>query len=351
MPRNGKLIRIALMLAAAATLGALVVTSAGAASAKRTSGTLNGAGSTFVAPLVQQWIGPVKSKLGITLNYSPVGSGAGIAAITGRTVDFGASDAPLQPDQFSACKGCIQIPWALASTSVFYNLSSAGNFLHMSGQVLAKIYLGQITKWDDPAIKALNPGKNLPNSSITVVHRSDGSGTSYNFTDYLSSVSKTWKNQVGKGTAVSWPTGIGAPHSSGVAAVVKQTPGAIGYAETSYPAKNHLTIFKLRNRSGNYVVPKLKGTLAAAELDTHPAKDGSLSIVNPPKSKKYKNAYPIATYTYVIVAKASKNAGALKQLIGWAIAKGQKYGPKEFFQPLPTAVAAFDKNALKKIHS
>ncbi len=351
MPRNGKLVRMTLVAAAAAAVAALAVATAGAASAKSTGASINGAGSTFVAPLVQAWVSPVKSARGITLNYSAIGSGGGIAAITGRTVDFGASDAPLSPDQFGACKGCIQIPWALASTSVFYNLSSGGNFLHMSGPVLAKIYLGKITKWNDPAIKKLNKGRNLPSTTITVVHRSDGSGTTYNFTDYLSHVSGTWKSQVGTGTAVDWPTGVGAPHSSGVAAVVKQTPGAIGYAETSYPVKNHLTYFRMRNRSGNFVLPKLKGTLAAALLDTHPAKDGSLSIVNPPRSKKYRNAYPISTYTYVIVAKSSPNAAGLKQLVGWAITTGQKYGPRLFFQPLPAPVVEFDKKQIKKIHS
>jgi phosphate transport system substrate-binding protein len=349
MPKNGMLIRITLALAAAALVTALAVATAGAAPARTRSATLDGAGSTFVAPLVNSWIAPVKSALGVTLNYSAVGSGAGIAAITGRTVDFGASDAPLSPDQFSACKGCIQIPWALASTAVFYNLHGATNFLHMSGPVLANIYLGKIKTWDDRAIKKLNPGKNLPNTPITVVHRSDGSGTTYNFTDYLSSVSKTWANQVGKGTAVSWPTGVGAPHSSGVAAVVAQTNGAIGYAESSYPKTRHLTIFRIRNRAGNFVKPFLPSTRAAALLDTHPAKDGSLSIVNPPKSKKYRNAYPISTYTYVIVAKASKQGPALKQLIRWAITKGQTYGPTKFFVPIPAPVVTFDKKQLGKI--
>jgi phosphate transport system substrate-binding protein len=356
MPRNGKLVRITLALVAAALLGALAVTSAGAASTRRTGDTLNGAGSTFVAPLVQAWVGAVKSARGITLNYSAVGSGAGIQAITGRTVDFGASDAPLTPDQFSACRGCIQIPWALASTSLFYNLpgfgpASNGHFMRMSGAVLAKIYLGKITKWNDPALKKLNPSQHLPDTTITVVHRSDGSGTTYNFTDYLSHVSRTWRNKVGKGTAVNWPAGVGAPHSSGVAAVVEQTPGAIGYAETAYPVKNHLTYFRMQNRAGHFVLPKLQGTLAAAELDTHPAKDGSLSIVNPPKSKKYKNAYPISTYTYILLAKKSTQAAALKQLVNWAVTRGQKYGPAQFFVPLPASVAKFDKQAINKIHS
>jgi phosphate transport system substrate-binding protein len=350
MPRNGKLVRIALAAAAAAAIAVVAVITASTASAKSNAATLNGAGSTFVAPLVQSWEAPYKSASGATLNYSAVGSGAGIAAITGRTVDFGASDAPLTRDQFSACKGCMQIPWALASTAVFYNLQGAGNFLHMSGPVLAKIYLGKIKRWNDPAIRKLNPGKNLPSTAITVVHRSDGSGTTYNFTDFLSSVSYTWNTTVGRGTAVSWPTGVGAPHSSGVAAVVKQTNGAIGYAETAYPKRNNLTFFRIQNRSGNFVQPYLPSTLAAALLDTHPAKDGSLHIVNPPKSKKYRNAYPIATYTYIIVANASKQAAALKQLIGWAITKGQPYGPKNYFVPLPAPVVKFDKKQLAKIH-
>ena len=351
MPRNGKLVPVSLVVAAAAAIAVVVVVASGTASAGTTGATLNGAGSTFVAPLVQAWVAPVQSARGIRLNYSAVGSGAGIAAVTGRTVDFGASDAPLTPDQFTACKGCMQIPWALASTSVFYNLPGGDNFLHMSGPVLARIYLGQITNWDDPALRKLNPGKNLPNEQITTVHRSDGSGTTYNFTDYLSHVSSTWSSRVGRGTAVSWPTGTGAPHSSGVANVVKQTPGAIGYAETSYPVHNHLTYFRMRNRSGNFVRPTLSGVKAAAQLDTHPAKNGSLSIVNPPKSKKYRNAYPISTYTYILVAKSSKQPAALEQLIGWAITKGQAYGPNLFFSPLPGPVVKFDRKSLRKIHS
>ena len=356
MPRNGKLVRIALAVAAVAAVAALAVsvTTAGAAPAKSSDSTVNGTGSTFVAPLVNAWIPQVKTALGMTLNYSALGSGAGIAAITARTADFGASDAPLTPDQFSACKNCIQIPWALASTSVFYNLTgfgpgANGHFLRMSGSVLAKIYMGKITEWDDPALQKINKGIKLPNTKITVVHRSDGSGTTYNFTDYLSSVSGAWKSQVGKGTAVQWPTGIGAPHSSGVAAVVKQTQGAIGYAETSYPVKNHLTYFRMQNRSRRYVLPRLTGIAAAALLDTHPAKDGSLSIVNPPKSKKYKNAYPISTYTYIIVAKQSKQGPALQQLVKWAITKGQASGPKLFFVPLPKPVVKFDQKSVKKI--
>jgi phosphate transport system substrate-binding protein len=220
----------------------------------------------------------------------------------------------------------------------------------MTGPVLAKIYLGKITKWNDRAIKKLNPGRNLPNEAITVVHRADSSGTSYNFTDYLSHVSAAWRNGPGTGTAVSWPTGIGVPKSGGVAGAVRTTAGAIGYVDVDYAVVNHLGFFKMKNRTGNYVLPKLKGIRAAAQLDTHPAKDGSLSIVNPPKSKKYRYAYPIATYTYVDVQKHSPKAAALKQLLNWAISKGQAYGKKLFFARLPGAVVKFDKGQIAKIH-
>jgi phosphate ABC transporter phosphate-binding protein len=350
MPRNGKLVRITFALAVAGLVAALVVVMAGTASAKSSSGTVNGAGSTFVAPLVTKWMSPVQSQLGITLNYNAVGSGGGVSAITNKQADFGASDAPLS--QFNpTCNSCVQIPWALAGTAVIYRLSG-NQHLKMTGAVLAQIYLGKITKWNAPAIKKLNKGANLPSTSITVVHRSDSSGTTFNFTDYLSHVSHTWKSQVGTGTAVNWPTGEGEGHSSGVAGAVKSTEGAIGYVDVDYAIVNHLGIMKMKNRSGNYVLPRAKGIKAAAALDTHPKKDGSLSIVNPPASKKYRNAYPICTYTYVDVQKSSgANAGNIKKLIGWAITKGQSYGPPIVFEPLPKPVVTFDKKQIKKIHS
>jgi phosphate transport system substrate-binding protein len=351
MPRNGKLVSISLVTAAAAAVAVVAVITAGTASARSSSGTLKGAGSSFVAPLVSKWVTPVQQQLGLSLNYNPVGSGGGVSAITNKQVDFGASDAPLS--QFNpTCTSCVQIPWALAATAVIYNLG--GNLLHlkMTGPVLAKIYLGKITKWDDPAIKKLNSGAALPSKSITVVHRSDSSGTTFNFTDYLSHVSPSWKSKVGIGTSVSWPTGEGGNHSSGVAAAVRSTPGAIGYTDVDYALVNHLGFMKVKNRSGNFVLPRAKGIIAAAALDTHPAKDGSLSIVNPPKSRKYRNAYPISTYTYVDVQKSSgANAANLKKLIGWAITKGQTYGPPIVFEPIPKPVVTFDKNQLKKIHS
>ncbi len=351
MPKSGSFIRTTLALGLAGLVAAIAVSAAAAAPARKTATTISGAGSTFVAPLIAQWIPAVGSAYGYNLQYSAIGSGGGIASITARDVDFGASDAPLSPDQFSACNGCIQIPWALAATSVFYNIPGAKNLLKLDGSTLAKIYLGQITNWNDPAIAKMNPGANLPNLAITVAHRSDGSGTTYNFADYLSSVSSAWKKQVGLGTSLNWPTGVGGKGSSGVAAIVKQTPGAIGYADVAYALANHLSYFKMKNRSGVYTVPALRNILQAASLQTTPAKDGSLSIVNPPKAKKYKNAYPISTYTYVIVPKTTSKAKDLKIFISWAVTHGQTFGPKLVFQPLPLAIVKFDEKSIKQIHS
>ena len=349
MPRNGKLVRIALVAGAAALVAALAVATAGTASARSSSASVNGAGSTFVAPLVTKWQAPVQQQLGINLNYSPVGSGGGVSAITNKQADFGASDAPLS--QFNpTCSSCVQIPWALAATGVIYNLSGLQH-LHMTGSVLAQIYRGKVTNWSSPAIKTINKGKNLPDRAITVVHRSDSSGTTYNFTDFLSHVSSAWRSRVGTGTSVLWPTGEGEKGSSAVAGAVRTTPGAIGYVDAYYAVHNHLGLFVLKNRSGKFVQPRAKGILAAAQLDTHPKKNGSLSIVNPPQSKKYKDAYPICTYTYVDVQKSSANAANIKKLLTWAITKGQSYGPALIFEPLPKPVVAFDKKQIKKIHS
>ena len=350
MPRNGKLVRISLVIAAVGALAALAVMTAGAASAKSTANNVTGAGSTFVAPLVTNWQGPVQQQLGIQLSYNAIGSTGGVTAITNKQVDIGASDAPLS--QFNpTCTTCVQIPWALAATAVDYNLSG-NQHLKMTGSVLAQIYLGKITKWNAPAIQKLNKGRKLPSTAITVVHRSDGSGTTYNFTDYLSAVSKTWKSQVGRGTSVAWPVGEGEPKNAGVAGAVRTTDGAIGYTDVYYAIHNGLGYMKVKNRAGKFVLPRAPGIIAAAALDTHPAKDGSLSIVNPPAKYKYRYAYPICTYTYADVQKSSgANAANIKKLLSWAVTKGQKYGPPLIFEPIAKAIVTFDKKQIKKIHS
>jgi len=350
MPKSGTFIRTLIAVAAAAILAVVAAGTAGAAPAKTSGTTLSGAGSTFVSPLVSQWIPAIGSAYGYELQYSPIGSGGGIAAITARTVDFGATDAPLTPDQFNACNGCVQIPWALSATSIFYNLEGVKNLLHMDGPTLAKIYLGEITQWDDPAIKALNKGVNLPSTKIATVHRSDNSGTTYNFTDYLQTVSATWKSKLGRGVAVNWPVGTGGRGSAGVAAAVSQTPGAIGYADVAFALKNHLKFFAMKNRSGRFATPGLKGILAAATSDQKPEPaTNELSIVNPPK--KFPLAYPIATYTYVVVPTKSSKAADLRKFLFWAVTKGQTFGPRLLFQPIPKSVLVVAEKTISKIQS
>jgi phosphate transport system substrate-binding protein len=350
MPKSGNFTtRITATALAAAALMGLVATAAGASPAKRTGTTLSGAGSTFVQPLVSQWITPLGSAYGYELQYSGVGSGAGVAAVTARTVDFGATDAPLTADQFSACNGCLQIPWALGATSVLYNLPGVKNLLHMDGPTLANIFMGKITTWDDAAIKKLNPGVSLPSTKIAIAHRSDNSGTTFNFTDFLSSASPSWKSSIGSGVAVNWPVGSGGRGSSGVAAIVSSTPGAIGYADIAYALANHLHYFAMKNRSGKYATPGLRGMLAAATSDQKPDANNAYSIVNPPA--KFPLAYPIATYTYVVVPQQSAKAADLKKFLFWAVTKGQTYGPKLLFQPIPKPVLVLAEKTIQKIHS
>jgi phosphate transport system substrate-binding protein len=331
---------------AAAIAAASLVFGASFAVASSTGGSLKGAGSTFVFPLVSQWQANYKNA---QITYGSVGSGAGIAAITGRTVDFGASDAPLTKDQASACKGCQQIPWALSSTSIPYHVPGVAYGLKLTGKILANIYLGHITKWNAGAIKKINPGVSLPDLKITPVYRSDGSGTSWNFTDYLSRVSPEWKSKVGVGTQPSFPTGIGGKGSSGLAGVVSRTDGAIGYVDEAYSLKNGFKVAKIQNRAGRFQLPGLRGIKAAAATITRVPKSGELSIVDPPKSQKL--AYPICTFTYVIAPLKSNKAATLKQFISWAITGGQKYAAPLQFYPLPKLVVTADRAFVRKIHS
>jgi len=341
--------KLGLTVLLALALTAVVVGAAGASTSRQSATTITGAGSSFVSPLVAQWVAPVGAAYGYNLQYSAVGSGAGVAAITARTVDFGASDAPLTSDQFAACNGCAQIPWALGATSVMYNLPGVPNLLKMDGPTLANIFLGKITSWNDPAIAKLNPGVNLPSTKISIAHRSDNSGTTFNFTDYLSSVSPAWKSQVGSGVAVNWPVGSGGKGSAGEAALVTQTVGSIGYVDIYFAIHNHLSYFRMKNRSGKYATPGLRGMLAAAQSDQKPDANNALSIVNPPA--KYPNAYPISTFTYVIVPLQSSKAPDLKKFLFWAVTKGQTYGPKLLFAPLPKSVLVVAEKTIAKIHS
>ena len=321
----------------------------GTTSSSGGSKVLVGAGSTFVYPLVSQWIADYAKSAGVTVTYGAVGSGAGIAAITDRSVDFGASDAPLAPDQATACKGCLEIPWALGGTSVAYHLKGAPEHLRLNGTVLAAIYLGTITHWNDPAIAKLNPGAALPATKIQPVFRSDASGTSYNFTDYLSHVSADFKSKVGTSTQPSFPTGQGAKGSSGVAGIVSSVDGAIGYVDVAYAIASHFSYAAMQNAAKAYTLPDVASCRVAAAAAQSPKPNAAISIVEPPASAA--KAYPICTFTYVIVPKQSSKATTLKAFLNYAVTTGQQAGPKYLFAPLPPAVVSADKQAIAEITS
>jgi phosphate transport system substrate-binding protein len=338
---------LAALLAVLIVTGTALTAWTSLAGASRNAGSLTGAGSTFVFPLVSKW-GTVYK--GSQVSYSAIGSGGGIAAITARTVDFGASDAPLTTDQFSACKGCVQIPWAFSATSIPYNVSGVGYGLKLTGPILANIYLGKITKWNDSRIKAINPKVKLPSEKITPIFRSDGSGTTYNFTDYLSHVSKGWKSKIGKGTQVNFPTGVGARGSSGVAGALGRTPGGITYVDVAYSLKNKFKIAAMKNRAGKFQLPGIKQIqAAAASLTKVTNKQNAYTVVDPnPRAPK---AYPICTFTWVIVPLKTSKAPQLKTFIDWALTKGQSYGPSLLFVALPTPVKKAARTTLARIHT
>jgi phosphate transport system substrate-binding protein len=311
------------------------------------SSTLNGAGSTLVYPLISQWEPDYATKASVTITYGAIGSGGGIAAITARTVDFGASDAPLSSDQATACKGCVQIPWALAATVVTYHVSGVPDKLKLDGPTVAKMFMGDIKTWDDPAIKALNPGVNLPSTKVTPIYRTDGSGDSFVFTSYLSAISPDWKSKVGASTQPSFPTGTGAEKNSGVAAAVASTDGSIGYVGISYIAADSLDQAVLKNAAGQFPVAGLASISAAAKAVTTIQPDGSIPLVNPPASAS--GAYPMSTYTYAIVPKNSPKASTLKAFFTYAIGDGQSFGPDLGFPALPAAVVTHDKQVIAGI--
>jgi phosphate transport system substrate-binding protein len=331
--------------------GALLLAGCGGSSSSSSSstggGVLVGAGSTFVFPLVAKWI-PDYSKLhGVTITYGPIGSGGGIQQITNRTVDFGASDAPLTPDQADACKGCLQIPWALAGTSIAYNLSGTPKHLRLTGQVIADMFLGKIKKWNDPVITKLNPGAKLPAVAVTPIYRTDSSGTTYNVTDYLSRVSSEWKSKVGTGTAVNFPTGAGGKGSSGVAAALSRAQGGITYIDVAYSIENGFSYAALQNKAGKYTLPDRAAVAAAAATVTTVPPDNAVSIVDPPASAP--TAYPLSTFTYAVVPQKSGKADLIKPFLTYAIGPGQKFAADLEFAQLPPKILAADKETIGRI--
>lgn len=300
--------------------------------------TLNGAGATFPAPLYTKWFSDYnKLHPNERFNYQAIGSGGGIQQVTKGTVDFGASDAPMTDAQLQKAPNTLHFPTVMGAVVVTFNLPGITS-LKLTPETLSGLFMGKIAKWNDPALAKDNPGVKLPDQAVAVVHRSDGSGTTNIFTDYLSKVSPEWKSKVGVGTAVKWPTGLGAKGNDGVTGLVKQTPGAVGYVELAYANQNKLPLSELKNADGVFVKPSIETTSAAAEGITMPD-DFRVSITN----AKGKSSYPMASFTYLLVQKeqpdASKGA-ALVNFIHWAIHDGQKAAAPLDYAPLPQAVVA-----------
>ena len=323
--------RILILSLVALVAGALL----GPASNAMAAGSIVGAGSTLLAPLEAYWAADYHNKTGTSVTYGAVGSGAGIAQISARTVDFGASDAPMTPAQAAGCNNCVQIPWALTATGIAFHLDGVRS-LKLSGPVIALIYRGQIKKWNDSRIKKLNRGVRLPGTAITPVFRSDGSGDTFAFTDFLSSVSSQWRKNFGRATAVSFPVGVGGRGNDGVTALVASTNGAIGYISASYIIAHALKVAALENAAGKFVYPNLSNISAAASVVKSVPANNEMHIVNPPK--RLKTAYPLSTFTYVIVPHNSSKKSLLSSWIRYAMNGGQKFGAALDFAPIPKVV-------------
>jgi len=304
---------------------------------------LTGAGATFPYPIYSKWFSDYAAKAGVRINYQSIGSGGGIRQLSEQTVDFGASDAPMSDAELAKAKGgkVLHFPMVLGAVVVTYNLPTVQKSLKLSGAVLADIFLGKITKWNDPRIAALNAGVALPAKDILVVHRSDGSGTTFIFTDFLTKVSPAWSGRPGNGKEVQWPVGLGGKGNEGVAGQVRQIAGAIGYVELAYARQNKLAYAELQNAAGAYVAPTIEAiTEAASAAASKLGKDTDyrVSIVNAPGKK----AYPISSFTWLLVYEKMADAAKAKKLaefMKYAFTDGQKSAPALDYAPLPNNVA------------
>ena len=311
--------------------------------------TLNGAGATFPNPIYSKWFAEYhKQHPEVEINYQPIGSGGGIRQVTSGTVDFGATDGPMSDEQIKSSKVPLQhIPTVMGSVVPAYNIPGVKEDLKFTPDVLANIFLGKITTWNDPAIQKLNPDVKLPNQNINVVHRSDGSGTTYVFTDYLSKVSPEWKNGPGKGTSVKWPVGIGGKGNEGVAGTIRAVDGTIGYVELIYALQNKITFGSVKNAAGSFVKADLQNTSAAANGVKIPD-DYRVSITNSPN----KDAYPIATFTWLLIPTKPSDANKgkiIKDFLSWMIDDGEKMVEQLSYAPLPQELQGRVKNTIQKL--
>jgi phosphate transport system substrate-binding protein len=312
--------------------------------------TLNGAGATFPNPMYSKWFSEYhKLHSDIQINYQPIGSGGGIRQVIAGTVDFGASDMPMTDDQLKeATFKVLNIPTVLGAVVPAYNIPGVTGEVKFTPEALAGIFLGHVTKWNDKAITGANPGVNFPDKEIIVIHRSDGSGTSFIWTDYLSKVSGDWKSQVGSGTSVKWPIGLGGKGNEGVAGLIRQMQGAIGYVELIYALQNNINYGSVKNSSGTFLKASLDGVTAAAASAPKMPADFRVSITNAPG----KDAYPISSFTWLLIPAQSKDAAKgkiLADFLSWMVTDGQKMANALSYAPLPDNVAAKVKDAIKQV--
>jgi len=312
---------------------------------------INGAGATFPYPIYSKWFDEyTKVDPSVQFNYQSIGSGGGITMLRNKTVDFGASDAPMNDEQLAKSPGpVLHFPSVMGAVVLAYNLPNVKQQLRLSGEVIADIFLGNIVKWSDPKITALNPGVTLSDDPIVTCHRSDGSGTSYIFSDYLSKVSPDWKKQVGKGTSLKWPVGLGAKGNEGVTGLVQQTPGALGYVELIYALKNNIAFAIVKNHDGNWIDASLAGvTAAAAGAASNMPDDFRVSITDAPGA----DSYPISSFTWLLIYKseADKVKGqAIINFLKWALTDGQKFAEALDYAPLPQAVVTKELQQINQI--
>jgi phosphate transport system substrate-binding protein len=353
--RVALLASVALLGLGLGACGSSKKSSSGAASSSGGgSSTISGAGSTFAAPVYQQW---ASSQSGLTVNYQAVGSGAGITSLAAKTVDFGASDPPLKPaDEASIAKNgspAVQIPMFLGAITVSYNLPGVQTGLKLDGKTIADIYLGKVKSWNDAEIKALNPGMSLPSTAITVIHRSDSSGTTAGFTGFLAAVDPEFKSKVGEGKDVQWPTGTGAKGNAGVAGAVQQTTGAVGYVEQAYALQHNFTYASVKNKAGQFVAPSLASTSAAAQGVKVPANLG-IKISNPAGAK----SYPITSQTFIVVNKDLCKAGipggegaakGVAKFIQYGLSEGQSILSQADYASLPASILEKSKAAASSL--
>ena len=325
-----------------ATTGTTDSTTAAAGAATASSADLTGAGSSFAYPIYSKWASMYAAKTGVKVNYQSIGSSGGIRQLSDEIVDFGATDGPMTDEQLAKAKGgaILHFPTVLGGVAITYNLPGVTQPLKLTGDVLADIFLGGITKWNDSRIAALNPGVKLPSTDVIVVHRADGSGTTYIFSDYLATVSPSWLAKVGRGQSLNWPVGLGGKGSEGVTGQIKQLPGAVGYVELSYAKQNNLPVALIRNAAGAWVAPTLESVTAAAAgaAARLPANsDYRISIVNAPG----KTAYPISSFTWILVYQHPKNAARGKAVVNflrWAYDNGESVAASLDYSPLPEAM-------------